>query len=483
MIKTLILKEIKDIVTTFRFLVINIVCIVTIPLGIYLSLNEYEFQLEEYGNEKQMYHNASENNIIHNFIAQGFRPPSSLSVFTHGLEDNLPYKVLINRDEKKIETRLVFKEFYDVLYGYLDYSFIVSIILPIFVFIFSFSLICGEKEKGTLKLMLSNPIPKWKIIIAKIIGNFISFIIPFIIAFILGIMILNISNTFSISTNNYLSIIFIFLTSIVFLFLLFNLGILISISTYNSATSIVILSLIWMIIVFFIPQISPMIGQIIYPIKSQEFIDSELNMIKYNLNRELIRKEDELLNNIFLKHGIIPTQVSPKNFTNDDIQTVLASFDKDIAYLREEYEKRINNEIKKLENQYEIRKDNQYNLIKNISRFSPVCCYKYMLAELTGTGFSEIDNFNNYADEFQYNVQHDIYDNWIYKRYRIGENVYSYYSQVDKKTLLVPHINNYTHVKLKEVINYILIDMCIIIIVTIIFFIICFVKFIKYDVR
>jgi ABC-type transport system involved in multi-copper enzyme maturation permease subunit len=52
---------------------------------------------------------------------------------------------------------------------------------------FVFDAICGEKERGTLKVLLSNSVPRDLVLLGKWIGGYISLAIPFLIALLGGI--------------------------------------------------------------------------------------------------------------------------------------------------------------------------------------------------------------------------------------------------------------------------------------------------------
>ena len=77
-----------------------------------------------------------------------------------------------NLVDSKYESNPVFS-----IYGALDLTFIVKIILSLFAILFTYDAIVGEKEKGTLKLTLSNNVPRDLLILGKVIGGFISLLI------------------------------------------------------------------------------------------------------------------------------------------------------------------------------------------------------------------------------------------------------------------------------------------------------------------
>jgi hypothetical protein len=230
LLSTLMTKEIHETIITYRFLIAIFLCLILIPLAMYVSLKDYESRNEEYQNSMRLYQENSEGRINPEFQAEGFRPPSPLSVFSQGAENSLPFKVTTSRNgDFQISQKIPDKNLLVDLFGKIDVAVIVSYVLSIMAIIFTFNCITGEKENGTLQLMTANSIPRWKVLMAKIMGNFLSFLLPFLIAWLIALTILLWSGSVQIFTaDRFPPILFIFLVSIIFLFIISNLGVFIS---------------------------------------------------------------------------------------------------------------------------------------------------------------------------------------------------------------------------------------------------------------
>ena len=82
MLGILIKKEIAETVLDFRFVIVTLLCVVLIPLGMYVSRKNYEQRMAEYQREHQMYRQHYGKNVSYKVQAQGFKPPSVLA-FSH----------------------------------------------------------------------------------------------------------------------------------------------------------------------------------------------------------------------------------------------------------------------------------------------------------------------------------------------------------------------------------------------------------------
>ena len=66
-------------------------------------------------------------------------------------------------------------------------GFIIGYVLSLVALLFTFDSISGERERGTLRLTLSNAIPRHTVLIGKFLGAFISVSIPFILAILVNL--------------------------------------------------------------------------------------------------------------------------------------------------------------------------------------------------------------------------------------------------------------------------------------------------------
>ena len=203
MFKTLLLKEIQETIQTYRFFIATLLCLVLIPLGMYVTMKDYEQRLIEHRDLVRLYQERYESRISYSFKAEGYRPPSLMSIFSIGLEYYFPTKVMTSSDGQfQITDVSGINNPQSLLFGKVDFIFNVSFVLSLLALIFTFSSISGEKEAYTLRLVMSNPVPRWKILMAKSLGNYIVFLVPFIISLIIGLLILSFQNiipVFSIS--------------------------------------------------------------------------------------------------------------------------------------------------------------------------------------------------------------------------------------------------------------------------------------------
>ena len=116
------------------------------------------------------------------------RRPAELSVLVRGLEDRMSRPIRF-MDIRKLgfQTRVDAGNNQErnklfALFPALDFLFITRVMLSLLTILFAFGTIAGERESGTLKLMLSNSVSRGQMLLGKFLGGYTSLVAPFLAA-------------------------------------------------------------------------------------------------------------------------------------------------------------------------------------------------------------------------------------------------------------------------------------------------------------
>lgn len=154
-----------------------------------------------------------------------------------------------------------------------------------------------------------------------------------------------------------------------------------------------------------------MAAEIIYPIESQSVISLRKQIAAKDIQEEFVPKRIELFDKIRTAFGLpkIWVHSSPQS---DAGKKTNAQYEKELSLLNEETQKHTANVIRQIEQNYKNERNVQASIAMNLSRISPISCYTYLLSELSGTGISELENFDENAQRYQDKVKKSIYDNY-----------------------------------------------------------------------
>jgi ABC-type transport system involved in multi-copper enzyme maturation permease subunit len=385
MLKDIIKKEIVETITSAKFVFTFLLCAVLILLSVYTGLSNYSSDQKEYSAAVALNKKNLESQPSYTALAglgtKINRSPQVLSAITSGVNEavgrvasvNIAYDP--NLIDSKYEANPVFSVF-----GALDLTYIVKIVLSLFAILFTYDAIVGEKEKGTLKLTLSNKVPRDRLILGKVIGGFISLLIPLVIPLILSLLLILVYPNISFAGEDWIRLLLMFFIFFLYLSVFFTLGLLVSARTSKSSTSFLILLFIWVTFVTIIPKVAVVGAARLNPIPSVH---------------EITAKKDAFLQQI---QGSAQKKVmdwvkgnSPK--PGEDQKAFQEKFKKWLEDFQQEATSQIDANNAALERDYQLKKNAQVRLAINFSRISPASALMFSTMSLSRTGLDEHERF------------------------------------------------------------------------------------------
>jgi ABC-type transport system involved in multi-copper enzyme maturation permease subunit len=439
MLLTLIRKEIVETMLDLRFLVASLLCVVLIPLGMYVSQEDYHQRLAAYEKTHDVYrqrHGTPKPPVTGKEEAQGLRPPTALSIFASGIEPFLPDNVITSCDglyRTTKEARACNPQ--SLLFGKADLLFNVTFIVSLMALIFTFNAVSGERERGTLRLMIAHSVSRSRILLSKVLGRYVALLTPFLLAILISLFVLDLSPDVSIvSSQVWPAFLLILLATLLFLLGMVCLGVCVSTFTRSSKGSIVLLFFVWVVFLFAVPRISPILAEMLCPVESASVVDFTKRMIHDNIERELQQREKETIDSKLDAELDLVWQQAQKmeqemvarvrssgrepvrddykeinKFINERDRKLKGRYAPDRERLVKESQICIAKELRKIEEGYRNKKTAQFSLAMDFARLSPISCYSYFVSGLCGTGVEEPDNFVRNAQKFQEQVEQIFY--------------------------------------------------------------------------
>ena len=409
MIGDIIKKEILDNLLGHKFLFIFILCSVLILVSVYIGSADYVESKKEHDANVAALNEGMQPPATYIFFTErlGYRIyklPQVLRTVVAGVEDaagrvsypNIPYEN--NLSESKHESNTIF-----TLFGSLDLMFAVKFILSLCALFLAYDAVSGEKESGTLKLTLSNSVSRARLISGKIIGNYVSMLLLFLAPLLMGLILLSVYPGVSLSGGDWQRLSFILIMFLLYISVFFALGIFVSAMTTRASTSFLILLFLWIALVIVIPGASVVIAEQVRPIPSSSLIAGEkalFEILEYNeLSAEYTKKMNE---EVMPKYNQRAMELQPMAKTDPDKykeeMTKLSSaaneeMSKASLYVQEETQSRVAAHNVEVNRDYQMKKDAQQGLAKNIARISPATALTFGSMTLARTGTDEYDRF------------------------------------------------------------------------------------------
>ena len=483
MLKTLIKKEIMVAIFDLRFVIAALLCIVLIPLGMYVSRKDYEHRLAAYQIKHQEYRQRHGKGVEPYTEAQAFKPPAVMSIFSSGVDPSMPDKVTTARSGLfRITKESVIDNPSSLLFGKVDFIFSVVFIVSLAALIFTFNSFSGEREKGTLRLVIANSVPRSRILLAKVVGNYIALSIPFIISILVALLILDASPDVSITSSRvWPSLLVIMGITFLFMLCMMSLGLCISAFTRNSMDSIVLAFFVWAVLALGVPKISPMIADILYPIESASIFDSNKRLIVEDIDNEFFGERKKLEERCFEEYRVPDSDRIWSRPRTEACKKAIAKYDRELPLIAENYQRRLADILRRIEGDYRRRKKVQSSITMNLSRISPFSSYTYIVSELSDTGVTEPDNFTQNAQRYQDQIKEAVYDKIVVNPRGHGPK-FEYPNGFDPGDALIPDMK-YTYPTLVQALQAGRLDIILLGLFNVLFFSLVFMKLNRYDVR
>jgi len=469
MLRDIIKKEIQDTIMSPRFVFTFLLCTILILLSIYTGINNYQAELKEHSAAVALNKKNLESQQNYGTLAglgtKINKKPQVLSTVVSGIWEAVGRVATVTMafDPSMVESKYNSNPIFAV-FGPLDLSFIVKIVLSLFAILFTYDAIVGEKERGTLKLALSNNVPRDRLILGKAIGGFVSLLIPLVIPLVLGLLILMIYPNISLSGDDWVRIVMICVMFLLYLSVFFTLGLFISSRTTRSSTSFLLLLFIWVTFVTIIPKASVMVAGQIRPIPSVHEITAQKDAYIQEIQKEAAAEYRE-----YLKKN--PPPEDPKE---------REEWGKRIQEWGNEFRGRLTTKIDErnaaIERDYQIKMRQQQKLAVNLSRISPASALMFSSMSLARTGVNEHERFLNSVKAYK-----PIFTKWI--NTKIGTAPPPGEGQQPKLDLSDMPQQEFTPEVFSDSVTRMLPDLFLLVFLIILFFVGAYVSFLRYDVR
>jgi len=482
MLTTIIKKELLNNIFSFRFLFVFVLLVIIVTVTVLILTDDYLRRVDEY---------SLRQNDIENYMRR-YAHFNRVNAVIAPSQPPLPFNSLIRKispDDYVIEN--VFGEFNSdplpIMFPLIDLTFIVTILLSLIALLFSYDSICGEKEDGTLKLMLSNKLSRARIILGKIIGGTLTLIIPFLLSLTIGLLIIQFNPRISWSEANWRAFGLILLGSILYFSFFYCLGVFISSRHRSSSSSIMTSLFVWVILILLIPNLSPYLASFLSPAPSKIKVERDIERITMDERDELMRKMwREKQAELYKLYSILDEN---KNLTQEEQKRKAAedaAYRKAYQILSEQFKiivseaNRIQQDkISGMRTELSRKEESQMLLSLGISMISPLADFTYLATDLSSTGLRNMIHFQRITGEWR-----RLFGDYSEKK---RDAIEKENPAIDSWNVAVDMSDRprfqYKEEALAGRFKWTLPSFAVLIVYNLIFFLTAFFSFIKYDVR
>ena len=447
MFLTLIRRELLDNLMTFRFAAAVVIMLLLVVANTVVLIKDYEGRLADYNTAVK--NHRQELRLENKTYSDGMlsfwgtiivdRPPNPLSIFNTGLDKRLGNEIRVSHiftptiwDANK---HAADNPYFNILTS-IDIVLIFQGILSLLALTFAYDAIAGEYEHGTLRLVLSHPVRRGYILIAKYIGAMVCLLMPLLMSLLLMLILLTTSAMISLDTNDFLRIGGIVLTSLIYLSLFYLIGMFISAMTRRTNTALILSMFVWGFLVLVYPNL------ILTAVDTAPQADPEpaaYHQIK-RMWDELERKRDQFLHNdsvpgdwgfgvvnseghdfIFSGGEDKPSRLLYYTYVGSEFETIDEKSEPYVPHAQNFYGFIGPLTVNTVERTWLIRKPaletiyvQPANRGRLLLKFSPAGLYDAVTEAWAGTDFNGIQDFFTAAQNYRQAIVNHFYDEKIF---------------------------------------------------------------------
>jgi len=378
---------------TFKFAAGTIVCVVLTAVLLPGLINDYRLRLNGYnsnvaGDEAELRAAKVYNNITASHRV--YRPPTVLSVFSKGIENQVGDSAKIDKwGIPEINASSVAVNPYLAILRNLDISLLYQIVLSLLAFLMACDAISGERAMGTLMLITSGTVARHEVLLGKVLAGLMTLIVPLTLAFLVVVLMLSLSPVVDFGVSDWARMGLMYLASMLFILAVYNGGMVVSCLTRHPATSLMLGLFFWIVLAMIVPNAGGYLAAQFRPLEPSEPIYAKLS----DLEREYFFKGAEAGDRIPPEgHHVEHREKMLRRYTLVCDEKWIETVVKRHAASRPIEMERIA-KVWQIEHPYIETLFQQERLAANLSRVSPVCVYENLMSALAGTDAASCRNF------------------------------------------------------------------------------------------
>ncbi len=481
----LIRKDILEHLMSLRFAIACVLCLIVILASLFVRCLDYGQVLDDYHEDSDMLKRRLET-MDHpgRFVWEGttvYRRPNPLKIFVRGVDESYGAGMRVSARDP---VRPIIRDMQNTavpLFPSIDLVTFVGLIMSLMALVFGYDAICGEKQRGTLRLMLSYSVPRHLVLISKWIGGYVTLVVPFLLTIVVGAVIVLIQPNIALQSGQWVRLAVIAGLALLYVAAIYSLAVCVSCLTSRAATSVMILLSIWVVLILVIPNLSPYLAQVWQPTASAlETEKTRRTAVEETWERlyEQQRREYDK------EHGFKDRWWEDINWNDWESRKTVQLRELYLLNYQRKASQQVLKEHEKIDQRWAGHMNVQIALSRWIGRVSPFACFALAAAELADEGVLEKTRYLDQLRAHQNILLTYAYDEWEEReRYTLeheGEGKGPW--QGENRLKPTPEFH-YVAAGAREYVQEVAVDAGILAGMVLVCFMLSYVRFLRYDVR
>ena len=392
--KTLVKKEILANILSFRFVALTVLLLVVVPAVTFILTNDYLRRIDD----------ASLRRAETETYMQSYAHFNRIGGILQPEEAPIPFHALVRGLSPDVNLGEFDNDPLPIMFPLIDLVFIVTIIMSLTALIFAYDAVSGEKEDGTLKLILANGLARPKIVLAKIAGGGLTLLVPFLLSLVISLLVILVRPGVAWQGQDWGALVMVVLGAVLYVMFFYGLGVFISARHHSSPASIMTSLLAWVLLVLVIPNLSPYAAAFLAPTPSRIQVEREAARLGDTDRDELGRKlQAERMSGLIARYPILAERLSEaeKKRLMEQDPRAREAFEAATKAFQEAWDEanRIQSgKMAAVRREADLKEEAQTRLARTLSMISPLAVFTYAATDLTSTGLRNQAHFARLSD-------------------------------------------------------------------------------------
>lgn len=511
MVLHIIKRELFDHINSLRFVLTTLIFIGLMATNAWVHINTHPEKVRNYSNNiTRNIDELKDRTELYTLIRKGpgnlYKSPASLSFIADGDDAYLPGNIYSPGSWSRSGFGSRVKSNWWISYGSvnpdakdlrpqatkIDWVFIITYLLSLIPLLFTFDSFSGERERGTLRLCLANPISRPILLVGKYLGTLIAILIPFVFAVLVNLAVISTDSWTQLSAMDWSRLGIILLIALSYVGIFIGLGLMISAGTREPRLSLIVVLLIWVTVVVFVPStLGTLSTKWMPPLQTNDQFqaakDLAIDENNTDYNEQIKKVKEKKLSGAQSKLQQLAKMprdsLSPEDIkaAQDEYNSIWQKDGIEELHIKSEFVKK-DVEIRERFNRSHLDAQTaQIQSARAATRFSPAAIVQYALESMAGTGFNRhlqfLDNVHLYTKQFrQFIVDTDRTDNESLHLIGIPEGM-------SKKIVSVEAIPQFEDkITFKDTFNTATLDLLLLVLLLVVFFSGAFLVFLRAEV-
>jgi len=292
MFKTIVVREILEYLKSARFALGLIITVVLVAASTLINVEDYALRHQDFLDaKKELQAESRRVNIL--------RGPQVLSILVRGKDKDLGELVRVWVGDVPSElsgTMNVRKPKFPSLarLSAVDFAFLVRVVMSLMVIFLAYGAVAEEKAGGTLKLVLSNALPRDKLLLGKLVSGLTVVLGALAVASLLAVIFLMLHPAVSLSGSDILRIAGMLAVSALYLSVFYALGLFVSVKVDRPAVALMVLLQAWVFLVVLYPNLSVTLAERLILLPSEQTVAAEKAAIGDRFQKDIQEVNEKL---------------------------------------------------------------------------------------------------------------------------------------------------------------------------------------------